>query len=235
MGSRASWGLYSSELFVDKTIDDSPAKKAGVKSGDRLVSVDGREVQSFFELKDGVQHEGERTGKVDLSWERDGKVISKHLEPTATDGKDPLLNKTTTYTVGVMPMFSNAEPEMVVERIWNPFMLLYKGTERMLTLTGRNFISIGKMLGGTVSAKTLGGPIMIGKIAGESLTHGLVAVLTTMALLSIGLGVLNVLPVPVLDGGHLAFAPDRVRARTPADASSDGSRAERGLGAICSC
>ena len=102
-----------------------------------------------------------------------------------------------------MPMLSNAEPEMVIERVWNPFMLVYKGTERMVTLTVRNFVSIGKMFGGTVSAKTLGGPIMIGKIAGESLAHGLVAVLTTMGLLSIGLGVLNILPVPVLDGGHL--------------------------------
>ena len=56
---------------------------------------------------------------------------------------------------------------------------------------------------GDVSVATLGGPILIGKIAGESLSHGLVAFLTTMAILSIGLGVLNILPVPVLDGGHL--------------------------------
>jgi regulator of sigma E protease len=199
----AAWGLHSSEMFVEKTVPESPAEKAGLRAGDRLVGVAGKEVQSFFELKDSVQAQGEKSGKVDLSWERDGKRIDVQVEPTATVGKDPLLNKTITYTVGVMPMLSNAPPAMVVERIWNPFVLLYKGTERMLVLTGRNFVSIGKMLGGSVSAKTLGGPIMIGKIAGESLAQGLVAVLTTMGLLSIGLGVLNILPVPVLDGGHL--------------------------------
>jgi regulator of sigma E protease len=59
------------------------------------------------------------------------------------------------------------------------------------------------MFTGDVSVATLGGPILIGKIAGESLSRGLVAFLSTMAILSIGLGVLNILPVPVLDGGHI--------------------------------
>lgn len=202
-GPGAAWGLHSSELFVDKTVPESPAEKAGLKAGDRLVSVGGIEVKSFMELKEGVQNQGEKSGKIDLIWEREGKRVAVQVQPTATPGKDALLNDTMTYTVGVMPMLTNAEPEMITERVLNPFVLLYRGTERMLTLTARNFVSIGKMLGGSVSAKTLGGPIMIGKIAGESLAHGLVAVLTTMGLLSIGLGVLNILPVPVLDGGHL--------------------------------
>lgn len=199
------WGLHSSELFVEKTVAGSPAEKAGLKPGDRLVSVGGKDVQSFFELKEAVQSSGEKTGKVALSWEHEGKIETVSVDPTATEGKDALLSKITTFTVGVMPMLVTAEPEMVVERIWNPFALIYKGTERMILLTGRNFVSIGKMLGGSVSSKTLGGPIMIGKIAGESLAHGLIAVLTTMGILSIGLGVLNILPVPVLDGGHLVL------------------------------
>ncbi|MGK5082559.1 RIP metalloprotease RseP [Bdellovibrionota bacterium FG-1] len=201
----ADWGLNSSELFIDKTIADSPAEKAGLKSGDRLISIGGIPMRSFFELKEAVQSSGERIGKVTLSWERGGKTTGVTVDPTATAGKDALLNKTTTYTVGIMPMLTTVEPATVVERVWNPFVLLYRGIERVYTLTARNFVSIGKMLGGSVSSKTLGGPIMIGKIAGESLAHGLIAVLTTMAILSIGLGVLNVLPVPVLDGGHLVL------------------------------
>jgi regulator of sigma E protease len=98
-----------------------------------------------------------------------------------------------------------AEPATVVERIYNPFTLIWKGTERMVTFTWRNFVSIGKMFTGNVSVGTLGGPILIGKIAGESLSHGLVTFLTTMAILSIGLGVLNLLPVPILDGGHIVL------------------------------
>jgi regulator of sigma E protease len=91
----------------------------------------------------------------------------------------------------------------VIERTLNPFVLLYRGTERMVIFTYRNFVSIKKMFTGDVSVATLGGPILIGKIAGESLSRGLIAFLSTMAILSIGLGVLNILPVPVLDGGHI--------------------------------
>jgi regulator of sigma E protease len=100
-------------------------------------------------------------------------------------------------------MLNLVDPPRVMERVLNPFKLVIGGIERMAVMSWRNFISIQKMIVGDVSVKSLGGPIMIGKIAGESLAHGLVTFLTTMAMLSIGLGVLNVLPVPVLDGGHL--------------------------------
>jgi regulator of sigma E protease len=76
-------------------------------------------------------------------------------------------------------------------------------SERMVIFSWRNLVSLRKIVTGDVSVGTLGGPIMMGKIAGESLTRGLIAFLTNMAIFSIGLGVLNILPVPVLDGGHL--------------------------------
>ena len=85
----------------------------------------------------------------------------------------------------------------------------------MVTLSWRNFMSIQKMFTGNVSVATLGGPIMIGKIAGESLSRGLIAFLTTMGILSVGLGVLNVLPVPVLDGGHLMLLLIEIIRRKP--------------------
>jgi len=199
----ADFGLYSSELFVEKTVSGSPAEKAGVKAGDRLVGVGTNQVQSFFDLRDAVQRAGENEGHVDLSWERGGKLMAFKITPTSTAGRDPLMKKTVQYTVGVMPMLTLVEPIKITERIYNPFMLAYKGTEKMIVLSWRNLVSIQKMFVGDVSVKSLGGPIMIGKIAGESLSHGLATFLTTMAILSIGLGVLNVLPVPVLDGGHL--------------------------------
>jgi regulator of sigma E protease len=204
-GMGEAWGLYSSELFVDKTVDGSPAAKAGLIHGDRLVAIGDQSVESFMDLKDAVQASGEKSGKVFLKWERDGKTFSQEIVPTATAAKDAEMKSTTQYTVGVAPMLVLAEPATVVERIYNPFTLIWKGTERMVTFTWRNFVSIGKMFTGNVSVGTLGGPILIGKIAGESLSHGLVTFLTTMAILSIGLGVLNLLPVPILDGGHIVL------------------------------
>jgi len=201
------FGLYSSELFIEKVVEGSPAEKAGLKRGDRLVSVAGVEVLSFMQLKDLIQHHGTigKAEAVEIRWDSAGELKTLKIVPTATTMRDALLRKTTQYTVGLIPMMVLVEPQMVVERVLNPFKLFYLGTVKMITFSWRNFISIAKMFTGDVSVATLGGPIMIGKIAGESLSRGLIAFLTTMAILSIGLGVLNILPVPVLDGGHLVL------------------------------
>ena len=198
-------GLHSSELFVERALDKSPAEAAGLKPGDRLVGVGTAVVKSFFELRDNVQRSGEKDGKVLLKWEREGKPMEASIVPTATTVKDPALRKSTQYTVGVVPQLVWAEPVTLVERVLNPFTLLFKATERMAVFSSRNLVSIGKMFKGEVSINTLGGPILIGKIAGESLSRGLIAFLTTMAVLSVGLGVLNLLPIPVLDGGHIVL------------------------------
>ncbi len=196
-------GLHSSEMFVEKTVDASPARESGLTAGDRIVSVDGQAVPSFFLLRERVQELGAKNGKLELAWERDGKIISQVLSPTATVVKDPILRKTTQYTVGVLPQLVWSEPAMIIERVWNPFLLVIRATERMVDFSYRNLVSIGKMFTGDVSVNSLGGPILIGKIAGESLARGLIAFLTTLGVLSVSLGVLNLLPIPVLDGGHL--------------------------------
>lgn len=196
-------GVFSSELFIEKAVAKSPAESAGLRTGDRLVGIGQGDIHSFFELRDSVQKSGQETGKVLVRWEREGEQLQAELTPTTTVNRDPELKKQTQFTIGVVPMLVWAQPPFVVERTLNPFTLFYKGTERMVVFSWRNLVSVGKMFTGDVSVGTLGGPILIGKIAGESLSKGLIAFLTTMAILSIGLGVLNVLPVPVLDGGHL--------------------------------
>ena len=202
-----AFGLHSSELFVEKAVEKSPAQEGGIRSGDRLVSVEGKNIRSFFELKEEIQKAGEKAsqseGKITVAGERDGKTYTLSLKPTATSTRDPILNRTIQYTIGVLPMLVFAEPPTFIERVWNPVTLVYQATERMITFSWRNFVSLRKMVTGAVSMGTIGGPIMIGKIAGESLRRGFFAFLTNMAVFSIGLGVLNILPVPVLDGGHL--------------------------------
>ncbi|MBL7715570.1 MAG: RIP metalloprotease RseP [Bdellovibrionales bacterium] len=204
-GFENALGLFSSEMFIEKTVPKSPAETAGIQAMDRLVAIASTEVNSFFSLKDAVQKSGEKAGKIHVKWERQGKMMEADLVPTETKTKDPMMKKHVQYTIGVMPMLVWTEPETITERILNPFVLLYRGTERMIIFSYRNLVTIGKLFTGDVSIKTLGGPILIGKIAGESISRGLTAFLNTMALLSIGLGVLNLLPVPVLDGGHLVL------------------------------
>ncbi len=211
------FGLHSSELFVEQTMPDSPAAKAGVMKGDRIVSVNGFNVRSFFELRLKIQSAGEAIQKgkdetianapstLQIVVERAGKNVSLDIAPQVSTERDPMMKKMKQYTVGVAPIPSMMEPDTVVVQVLNPFKLLYLGTERMLDFTAKNFISIGKMIQGQVSVKSLGGPILIGKLAGDSITRGLIDFLKMMAILSIGLGVLNILPIPVLDGGHIVL------------------------------
>lgn len=211
-------GLYSSEMFIEKTVDGSPALNAGLQSADRIVQVGGDSyppISSFFEMKERIQNLGEKSAPIPFIWERAGKTLRAQITPTLTEGKDVLLNKTVTFTVGVVPMLDHAKPETIDERISNPVLIVYEGTRRMLSFTWRNLVSIGKMVTGDVSVKSLGGPILIGKLAGDSLERGLIDFLTTMAILSVGLGILNVLPIPVLDGGHLLLLGIEVVRRKP--------------------
>jgi regulator of sigma E protease len=152
-----------------------------------------------------VQKAGEAGLRLKLSWERNGSKLEAEISPSSNSGRDAELQKTTQFTIGVFPMLAWAQPPMIIERTYNPALVAYRGTSKMLSYSWRNLVSIVKMFTGGVSMKTLGGPILIGKIAGESINRGLIAFLTTMAILSIGLGVLNVLPVPLLDGGHILF------------------------------
>ncbi len=207
-------GLHSSELFIDKAMEGSPAGLAGLTAGDRIVSINGAGIYSFTELRNAIQQAGEAGTTAKLVWEREGKEMAAEITPNSTAGTDPALRKVVQHTIGVVPALVRAEPALTVVRILNPFVLAYKSTERMLILTAKNFQSIGKMFSGSVSVGTLGGPILIGKLAGESLSQGLISFLSMMAILSIGLGVLNILPVPVLDGGHLMMlAIEAIRGR----------------------
>ncbi|MFZ9595507.1 MAG: RIP metalloprotease RseP [Bdellovibrionia bacterium] len=202
-GLEVDFGLYSSELFVERPVAGSPAEAAGIQSGDRITAVAGQTVHSFFELKSAVQKGGETQGTVSLQWERMGKQYEVVIRPSVTQGRDPLLNQTTSYTVGVMPMLVFAEPVTYIERVFNPLTLVIRATERMVSFSWKNLVLLKKMVTGQVSVGNLGGPILMGKIAGESLSRGLIAFLTNMAIFSVGLGVLNILPIPALDGGHL--------------------------------
>ncbi|MBN22417.1 MAG: RIP metalloprotease RseP [Bdellovibrionaceae bacterium] len=196
-------GIYSTELFIKEVVPESPAQAAGLLAGDRIVKIGTQSLNSFFDLKKEIQRQSENKKEVLVTWESQGKIKSGKIVPTETIEKDPNLKKIKTFTIGVLPIMALAPPMTTIQRVWNPFKLLYLGTKRMAIFTWRNVVTIGKMFSGDVSVKTLGGPILIGKVAGESINRGLIAFLTTMAVLSVGLGFLNILPVPVLDGGHL--------------------------------
>ncbi len=199
------FGLVSSELVIDQLMPGAPAEKAGIQKLDRVLEVNSEKIVSFFQLREKIQKVGESGQEVKVKLERQGAPVEVALKPQESAERDPLLRKKVQYTIGIMPIASMKEPYTVIERTLNPFVLVYKGVARMLDLSAKNLISIGKMVKGDVSVKSLGGPILIGKLAGDSIGRGLIDFLKMMAVLSIGLGILNILPIPVLDGGHIVL------------------------------
>ena len=214
--------IYSPELFIAQTVGGSPAEKAGLKKGDRVLAANGKRVYSFEHLRMTIQQSGEefqrKNGdKVDspvlenavrLTIEREGKVQELLSSINATKGKDPLGKTIVTYTIGILSQGKPVFPtNMVLERTLNPFRALWIGTKETVEHTVMTVVGIKKLAFGEVSMKTVGGPIMIGKLAGDTFSsRGWRDFLRIMAIISISLGVFNLLPVPILDGGHIVFA-----------------------------
>lgn len=196
-------GLFSAELFVSSVLKGSPAEVAGLQAGDRLLAIGDKTLFSFQELKDEVQSLGEAKGSFDVHLERAGERIKKTVTPSVNMVNDPLGNETKRYMIGVLPLLIQVEPESFVERVLNPVTLTIESWARALDLSWKSIVSIKKLFLRQVSVGTLGGPILIGKLAGESMSRGLSSFLRAMALISISLAIFNLLPVPVLDGGHI--------------------------------
>jgi regulator of sigma E protease len=216
-------GLYNPELFVQEVMADAPAYTAGVRPGDRLEAVNGRRVFSFEHLRSLIQEAGESLAKgakltgaqqpppeaaLKLEIEREGarQVLASPIR--ATKGKDPLGETIVAYTIGILSAGKPMMPaNMLLERTFNPFKALWIGVSETTQNTVVTVVGLKKLLFGEMSAKSMGGPIMIGKLAGDTFTNrGWRDFLHIMAIISISLGVFNLIPVPILDGGHIVFA-----------------------------
>jgi len=167
-----------------------PAIEAGLKEGDRILSVGGREIVSWYELKDAIQ---EVDGQpVDVVVEREKQQLTVELLPKKADGNDD-------YLIGVAPQY---------ETIFKRFPLgeaIIAGAERTTDLIDLTLVFIQKLFAGHVSTSNIGGPITVVQIAGQAAQTDISSILSVLAFLSIQLGILNLLPIPILDGGHLFF------------------------------
>lgn len=199
-------GLYPSELFVRQLTADSPAEKGGLKAGDRIVRVGNESVYDFERVVDLVQESGARNETVKLVLEREGQEVVLNLKPIQTTQEDPLTRQTyQKYLVGFSPIIALHEPEFVTLQVRDPILLVKKSVHETNLLAKRMVISLWKLLFGKISVKNLGGPVLIATVAGKSLDAGIIPFLQMMALISINLFLLNLFPIPILDGGHLLF------------------------------
>ncbi|UVJ45154.1 sigma E protease regulator RseP [Pseudomonas sp. LS1212] len=175
-----------------------PAKAAGLKTGDRLLTLDGVALTDWQQVVDTVRaHPG---GKVAFKVERDGAPFDVSLT-LASRGE----GKAASGYLGAGVKAVEWPSTMLREVSYGPVAAIGEGFERTWTMSVLTLDSLKKMLFGELSVKNLSGPITIAKVAGASAQSGVGDFLNFLAYLSISLGVLNLLPIPVLDGGHLLF------------------------------
>jgi len=175
-----------------------PAQAAGLKTGDRLVALDGQALSDWQQVVDAVRLRPD--AKISLRIEREGAQLDVPLT-LAVRGE----GKTATGYLGAGVKGIDWPPEMLREVSFGPLAAVGEGARRTWTMSVLTFDSLKKMLFGELSVKNLSGPITIAKVAGASAQSGVGDFLNFLAYLSISLGVLNLLPIPVLDGGHLLF------------------------------
>jgi regulator of sigma E protease len=176
---------------------DSAALSAGMKSGDKIVDVDGSAITKWDELSEIIsQSKGKQ---LLITVHRDGQPLSLTVVPKLMKTTNHFGETVEAYKIGVSPL-----PRTFIER-QNPLSAFGRGLNQTWMISKLTVISIVKMFQGVVSPKSLGGPILIAQIAGAQVREGIVPFILFMAMLSINLAILNLLPIPVLDGGHLLF------------------------------
>jgi regulator of sigma E protease len=175
-----------------------PAQAAGLRTGDRLLSLDGQPLNDWQQLVDRVRLHG--GGKIVLQVQRDGASLDV---PVTLASRGEGKAAAGYLGAGVKPVDWPAD--MLREVRFGPVDAIGEGARRTWTMSVLTLDSLKKMLLGELSVKNLSGPITIAKVAGASAQSGIGDFLNFLAYLSISLGVLNLLPIPVLDGGHLLF------------------------------
>ena len=187
--------------LVYKMSEDGAAIRQGMKEGDKIVAINQVAMKDWFDVVDVVQKSPEKLLNIDVL--RDGQRI--HLQVMPQGKRDNMGN--VTGLLGVQAQTANinipAEYKQTIQ--YNPAEALVVAVEKTGQLSGMILNSMVKMVRGLIGLDNLSGPITIAKVAGQSAEMGWQTYISFMALMSVSLGILNLLPIPMLDGGHLVY------------------------------
>lgn len=209
-----SMGLLPQQpAIVGSLMPDMPAGEAGLEIGDHILQISGQPIDSWYDLKHIIQQtEGL---PVQLLVERNGQSLELSLQPR--------LHETGAWLIGIGPQ------QQVVTKRFGPVDAFREGSARTIELIDLTLVFIQKLFTGNVSAKNIGGPITVIQVAGQAAQTDFSAVLSVLAFISIQLGILNLLPIPILDGGHIFFYCYEIIFRRPLSVRARGILQQIGL------
>jgi regulator of sigma E protease len=202
--SLSSIGAEPADLFLYKVVDNSPAKSAGLMMGDRILKINSEAVTKWENVLQSIKsYSG--SGIVPIEVEREGKVISFEITPKMTAQMTQQGAEEKRYTIGIVPWIQMAAPALIQLPSAGLFEGVKKGFDKTVEVTNMTIISFLRLIQAKISPKNIGGVISIGQAASETFQIGIRQFLQMMAIISVNLFILNLLPIPVLDGGHLLF------------------------------
>ncbi len=175
----------------------SPAEEAGLQKGDLVLSINGQEVTRWEDLSRLIRSSGD--GPLDIRFRRGDQDLQVQLQPRTMETANIFGEKVYAKLIGV-----SAPERYEIERV-GPISAWWHGLTYSYRILEVTVVSIGKLITQKVPLNSLGGPIMIAQVAGKQAEQGVSQLIHFMAVLSINLALLNILPIPMLDGGHLLF------------------------------
>jgi regulator of sigma E protease len=200
LGTVSALGVVPATVLVAGTSPDSPAEKAGLKPDDLIVAVDGAPVGSFAAFSELVRSSGGRA--LDIVYARCGERHEVRIQPQMLEADTGLGIPVERYLIGITAHAAAVQGAVGIDRETNPLVSVPRAFGMTAELTKTFLQGLKRLVSGDVSRKQLAGPIGIAEIAHNAFEQGWFAYLTTLILISINLAVLNLLPIPVLDGGQ---------------------------------
>lgn len=220
-------GRPATTAMVDAVQPDSAAAQAGFQAGDVIVAIDGRPIATFGDMQRVV---GSSAGiPLDIAVERNGTQVVLRAIPTLREVEDRFGN---VHRIGQLGISRSLDPGGVKMERSSPLVALAEGAGETWFVIERTMSYLGGVVMGREAADQLGGPLRIAQVSGQVATLGFGALLNLAAVLSVSIGLLNLFPIPLLDGGHLLFYSIEAIRRRPLSERSQEIGFRIGLGLV---
>jgi regulator of sigma E protease len=205
IGFALAFGERVAPPVVEQVVKASPADQAGLLKGDRIVTLNGRQIARFDDMIEEVMMIPNE--RIQIAFERDGRLITKEIQVAEHIERDRFGNEYRLGRIGIQ------SPKFVFRDV-GLFEAPVVGVRATYNVLRQQIKGLGQIITGRRPLSELGGPLKIAKISGEALAVGILSFVSLAALISINLGFINLLPIPMLDGGHLLlYAVEAVRRR----------------------